>query len=289
MEKNLLYYGDNLDILRNHIPDESVDLVYLDPPFNSNANYNVLFQEKSGEKSVAQITAFEDTWHWSIEAEKAFHETVTEGPQGLSDLLQAMRGFLGTNDMMAYLTMMAPRLVELRRVLKLTGSIYLHCDPTASHYLKLLMDAIFGQSNFKNEIIWRRSLPHNDAKKYGAIHDTILFYVKSEKYTFNQQFTGLREEYMQSHYSQVDAKGRRYQLTSLAASGQGPARRFGDKMLSPPPGTHWRYSQERIDALMKSGRIVFTGQGTPRYIRYMDEMKGPALQSIWTDLNPINS
>ena len=185
--------------------------------------------------------------------------------------------------------MMAPRLVELHRVLKITGSIYLHCDPTASHYLKLVMDAIFGQSNFKNEIVWKRSLPDNDAKKYGAIHDIILFYVKSEKYIFNQQFAGLREEYMQSHYNQMDEQGRRYQLTSLAASGPGPARRFGDKMLSPPAGSHWRYSQEKIDKLMELKRIVFTSQGTPRYIRDMDQMKGSALQSIWTDLNPINS
>ena len=134
---NKLYFGDNLHILRDHVADESVDLIYLDPPFNSNATYNVLFREKSGEQSAAQITAFDDTWHWSIEAESAYHDVVMDGPKALADLLQAMRSFLGQNDMMAYLTMMAQRLDELHRVLKPTGSIFLHCDPTASHYLKL--------------------------------------------------------------------------------------------------------------------------------------------------------
>ena len=149
--KNKLYFGDNLGILREHVPDESVDLVYLDPPFNSNATYNVLFKEASGEGSAAQIHAFDDTWHWSMESTFAYEDVVTSGPRKLADLLQAMRSFLGQNDMMAYLTMMAQRMIELHRVLKPTGSIYLHCDPTASHYLKLLMDAVFGYDNFRNE------------------------------------------------------------------------------------------------------------------------------------------
>jgi site-specific DNA-methyltransferase (adenine-specific) len=142
--KNQLYFGDNLQILQEYVAGESVDLIYLDPPFNSNASYNVLFGEKGGEKSAAQITAFEDTWHWGMESEKEYQEVVTTGPRKLAELLVALRSFLGQNDMMAYLTMMAPRLAELHRVLKPTGSIYLHCDPTASHYLKLLIDAVFG-------------------------------------------------------------------------------------------------------------------------------------------------
>ena len=144
--KNKLYFGDNLDILREHVADESVDLIYLDPPFNSNATYNVLFQEKSGEQSAAQITAFDDTWHWGMESEFAYQDVITNGPDKLGRLLQAVRSFLGQNDMMAYLTMMAQRMVELHRSLKPTGSIYLHCDPTASHYLKLLLDAVLGSS-----------------------------------------------------------------------------------------------------------------------------------------------
>ncbi|MGQ9688342.1 MAG: DNA methyltransferase, partial [Desulfobaccales bacterium] len=165
--KNQLYFGDNLNILRDYIPAASVDLIYLDPPFNSKATYNVLFQEKSGDKSAAQITAFEDTWHWGRESEEAYHEVVTTGPKKLADLLQVLRAFLGTNDMIAYLTMMAIRLVELHRVLKPTGSIYLHCDPTASHYLKLLLDSVFGFKNFRNELIWKRTSAHSSAKKYG--------------------------------------------------------------------------------------------------------------------------
>ena len=156
--KNKLYFGDNLGILREHVPDESVDLIYLDPPFNSNATYNVLFREASGEGSTAQIHAFDDTWHWNIDSERAYREVVTDGPQKLADLLQAMRSFLGQNDMMAYLTMMAQRMVELHRVLKPTGSIYLHCDPTASHYLKLAHGRrVRADERFRSEIVWKRT------------------------------------------------------------------------------------------------------------------------------------
>ena len=173
--KNQLYFGDNLDILRNHVADASVDLIYLDPPFNSNANYNVLFQEKGGQQSAAQITAFEDTWHWNLDSENAYQDVVTNAAGKLPDLLQAMRSFLGDNDMMAYLTMMAQRMVELHRALKKTGSIYLHCDPTASHYLKLLMDSVFGAENFRNEITWKRSHPKGLAfTRFASNHDIIL-------------------------------------------------------------------------------------------------------------------
>jgi site-specific DNA-methyltransferase (adenine-specific) len=185
--KNKLYYGDNLDILRAHVADESVDLIYLDPPFNSQASYNVLFAEQGGEKSPAQITAFEDTWHWSQESEHLYHETIrTTANRRLADLLQALRSFLGTSDMMAYLTMMAPRLAELHRVLKPTGSIYLHCDPTASHYLKLLMDAIFEVRNFRNEIVWHYSGWNAKlSASFNSRHDVIFSYSKSSSVRFN--------------------------------------------------------------------------------------------------------
>jgi len=182
--KNKLYFGDNLDVLREHIPDESVDLIYLDPPFNSKATYNVLFKEKNGSKSAAQIKAFDDSWHWGLESEQAYHEVVTKGPRKLADLLQALRQFLGPNDMMAYLTMMAIRLVELHRVLKSTGTIYLHCDPTASHYLKLLMDATFGPRNFRNEIVWAYRGGGRPRKDFARKHDIIFRYSKSDKYAF---------------------------------------------------------------------------------------------------------
>ena len=188
--QNKLYFGDNLEILRQHIADESVDLIYLDPPFNSNATYNVLFRERSGEDSAAQITAFDDTWRWSVESEFAYRDVVSNGPQKLGSLLTAMREFLGQNDMMAYLTMMAQRLAELHRVLKPTGSIYLHCDPTASHYLKLMMDAVFGYNNFCNEIVWSYRKWSTGKYTFQRNHDIILFYSRSadRNRTFNQLY-----------------------------------------------------------------------------------------------------
>ncbi|HYM13911.1 MAG TPA: DNA methyltransferase [Bryobacterales bacterium] len=197
---NRLYFGDNLEILRKdvaggkQIGDESVDLIYLDPPFNSNASYNILFREKSGEQSAAQIAAFEDTWHWSLESAGVYRDLVVNGPRKLADLLEALVRFLGHNDMMAYLVMMAARLVELRRVLKPTGSVYLHCDTSACHYLKLLMDAIFGVENYRNQITWKRTTAHSDAKQgrkaFGNITDILLFYTRCGgvgSYTFNHQ------------------------------------------------------------------------------------------------------
>ena len=192
---NSLYFGDNLNILRQHIADESVDLIYLDPPFNSNATYNVLFRERSGKESAAQITAFDDTWRWGMESELAYQEVVTQQGGKVGELLAAMRAFLGQNDMMAYLTMMSQRMVELHRVLKPTGSIYLHCDPTASHYLKLLMDAVFGAEYFQNEIVWRRTGTHNKVKRFAPIHDIILFYSKSAYSKWNVA----KKPYMKGH------------------------------------------------------------------------------------------
>src|SRR3989440_1593458 len=182
MADNVLYYGDNLEILPLHIKDETVDFVYLDPPFNSNQEYNVLFEAKDGSAAPAQIKAFEDTWHWDQAAARVFDDVVQQGGP-VADVMLAFRQFLGTNDMLAYLTMMAPRLVELHRVLKPTGSLYLHCEPTASHYLRMLLDGIFGARNFRTEIIWKRSSAHSDAaqgrQQHGRIHDTLFFYTKS--------------------------------------------------------------------------------------------------------------
>ena len=201
---NALYYGDNLDVLRDHIADESVDLIYLDPPFNSQATYNVLFRSPTGEESQAQIEAFEDTWHWTTEAEKAFDDVMGSGNTGAADMLRAMRSFLRENDMMAYLAMMAVRLIELHRILKLTGSLYLHCDPTASHYLKLLMDAVFEPISFRNEIVWRRTGAHNKAVRWGPIHDIIFFYTKGERYTWNNPRQPYMLGHVEEHFSKDD-------------------------------------------------------------------------------------
>jgi len=209
-----------LAILRDEIPEKYVDLIYLDPPFNSNANYNVLFSEKTGEKSAAQIAAFTDTWHWSPDSQAAYSYVVLKGGK-LSELLSALHTALGTNDMMAYLVMMAVRLRELHRVLKDTGSIYLHCDPNASHYLKILMDAIFGVENFRNEIIWKRKAgrgeTNNAAIRFGVSHDTILFYAKSSATPFVRQYRPNNEKYIETKYTHVEPDGRKYQLDNLTS------------------------------------------------------------------------
>ncbi|MDY6917581.1 MAG: DNA methyltransferase [Chloroflexota bacterium] len=283
---NKLYFGDNLDILRTYVASESVDLIYLDPPFNSNASYNVLFREKSGERSAAQITAFDDTWHWGMESEYAYEEVVKQGPRKLADLLQAMRAFLGRNDMMAYLVMMAQRMAELHRVLKPTGSIYLHCDPTASHYLKLLMDAVFGATSFRTEIIWRRqnakglafiSFPNN--------HDVILYYVKSNKFTWNRQYMPHNEQYVDTFYKYSDEDGRRYRLADLT----NPNRNRPHLEYEFLGVTRvWRWTRERMQAAFDQGLIVQTRPGAvPALKRYLDEQEGIPVDSLWTDIAPM--
>jgi site-specific DNA-methyltransferase (adenine-specific) len=291
--KNKLFFGDNLYILREQVADESVDLIYLDPPFNSAANYNVLFQEKSGEQSAAQITAFEDTWKWTQEAETTYHETVTNAPERVVKIMEALRGFLGTSDMMAYLTMMTPRLLELHRVLKETGSIYLHADPTASHYLKIVMDAVFDFNNFRSEIIWKRSSAHSDTKQgrrqHGRIHDVILFYTKSNSWVWNPIYTPYDEEYIRQFYKYVESEtGRRYRLGDL--TGPGGAAKGNPSYEVMGVTRYWRYSKEKMNKLIAEGRIIQTKAGAvPAYKRYLDEMPGIPLQDLWTDINPIGA
>lgn len=225
MAPNRLYYGDNLAVLRRDITDASVDLVYLDPPFNSNRSYNVLFRQSSGAESQAQIEAFDDTWTWSQESEWIYRAMLNGGaPPRVADAIEAMRRLLGDNDVLAYLVMMAARLVELHRVLRPTGSLYLHCDPTASHYLKVLLDAIFGPERFINEILWKRSSAHSDSKQgarhYGRVHDTILFYSKSESRTFNVQYAGYDQAYIDRDYRRVEENtGRRFRIDNLQGPG----------------------------------------------------------------------
>ena len=282
---NQLYFGDNLSVLRDHIPDESVDLIYLDPPFNSNATYNVLFQERSGEDPAAQIAAFEDTWHWTIDSEHTYREVVTDGPDQLGKLLQAMREFLGQNDMMAYLTMMSQRLAELHRVLKPTGSIYLHCDPTASHYLKMLLDAVFGKYQFRNEITWRRTSAHSDANRYGRNTDIIFFYSRSEEWIWSQQYQDYTEKY-EARFSRTDPDGRLWQDYDLSAKGlTGGGYDYEYKGAR----SLWRVPLETMQRLDAEGRLHFTTRGGIRRKRYLDEMPGRPVQALWEDIPPINS
>jgi site-specific DNA-methyltransferase (adenine-specific) len=214
---NMLYYGDNLEILREHIPDESVGLIYIDPPFNSNQAYNVIFSETDGTASQAQIQAFEDTWRWGEATEHAYHELIRTSPHLLVETIKSFRGFLTETNLMAYLVMMALRLVELHRVLRPTGSFYLHCDPTASHYLKIILDQIFGVENLRNEIVWERTNAHNmKARYYSKVHDLLLFYCKGDSYTWNKQYT----EYSDAQLSRykTDENGRLYTGRDLTMS-----------------------------------------------------------------------
>lgn len=282
---NTLYYGDNLQVMREHIPAEYVDLVYLDPPFKSDQNYNVLFAERDGTKSQAQIKAFGDTWHWDEGAARAYQDVVEQGGS-VSNVMRAFRTVLGDNDMLAYLAMMAPRLVELRRVLKQTGSIYLHCDPTASHYLKLLLDAVFGAENFRNEIIWRRTRGHNDAKltRFGAVHDVILFYSKSKDRRFNRVFTERSEHAPNTHDLYRHLDGELYRKGDCRApGGRGPRYEWNGHVQN------WRFTPEEAQRLEAEGRIVFSKTGMPRVLRPVDLKKGSALQDVWFDIDPPNS
>jgi site-specific DNA-methyltransferase (adenine-specific) len=286
---NRLYYGDNLSVLREHIADESVDLIYLDPPFNSNANYNILFKSPTGQDNDAQIEAFEDTWHWNDTAEAAFDDVMKSGYTKAFDLLNAIRSFLGENDMMAYLSMMAIRLIELHRVLKSTGSLYLHCDPTASHYLKLLLDGVFGAANFQNEISWKRSHPKGHAfTRFASSHDIIFAYGKQRDLAlWNPVWLEHPIDRAEAQYSNFDEQGRRYQLTSLLNPNTNrPNLTYEFKGVT----RVWRWTKERMLEADKEGRIVVPkeGKGIPRYKRFLDEQHGIPAGDFWDDI-PIAS
>jgi DNA modification methylase len=318
---NKLYYGDNLEVLRRYIPDQSVDLIYLDPPFNSRQDYNVLFAEKDGSRSASQITAFKDTWEWNLEAERAYLEVVegfsnTPPPPGgnlvhnsrVANAMRAFRTLLGGSDMLAYLAMMAPRLVELRRVLKETGSIYLHCDPTASHYLKLLMDAVFGPQFFLNEVIWKRTHSHGGANRFGRVHDSILFYGRSPNWSWYSPKMAYTKEYEDGFFRFTDPDGRRYRATILTGTGtrNGSSGKPWRGINPTSVGRHWAIPgyvrsllpesidgtvQESLDQLDSIGRILWPKKegGTPSFKQYIDDLGGTDVQDIITDIPPISA
>ncbi len=295
--QNSLYYGDNLEVLRRYIDDESVDLIYLDPPFNSNATYNVLFKEQTGQSSPAQINAFTDTWEWTQETERAYEQDIILNPTvapAVKDMVSAFRDFVGRNAMMAYIVMMTPRLVELHRVLKSTGSIYLHCDPTASHYLKTVMDTVFGKERFLSEIIWKRTSAHASSRRPGAVHDTILLYSKSDTHTWNLQYQPYDESYLKTFFEMQDEDGRRWKRTDLTGAGvtqRGESGREWRGINVTSRGRHWAYTPDELDRLDAEGRIHWPNRpgGMPRLKQYADEMPGVMLQDIWTDIRPIHN
>ena len=294
---NTLYYGDNLEVLRRYVDDESVDLIYLDPPFNSNATYNVLFKEQTGQRSPAQIKAFTDSWEWTQESERSFEQDIILNPSvppAVKDMIGAFRDFIGRNAMMAYLVMMTPRLVELQRILKPSGSIYLHCDPTASHYLKAVMDTVFGKDRFLSEIIWKRTSAHASSRRPGAVHDTILLYSKSDTHTWNRQYQPYDEAYLQTFFEMRDEDGRRWKRTDLTGAGttqRGESGRDWRGIDVTSKGRHWAYTHAELDRLDADGLIHWPNRpgGMPRLKQYADEMPGVALQDIWTDIRPIHN
>ena len=302
---NRLYYGNNLHVLRDraNFPDACVDLIYLDPPFNSKRDYNLLFKSPKapaagGEAAygAAQIEAFLDTWHWTQDVAEQEYDEIVKGPQTeVAKMMIALLDFLGRNDMTAYLVMMARRLLELHRVLKPTGSLYLHCDPTAAHYLKIVLDAVFGAENFRSEIIWRRSGAHNSARRYGPIHDTIFFYSKTENFCWNRIFSPYASEYIKTFFNKQDAKGRfRTQTLTGAGTRNGESGRVWRNYDPTAKGRHWAFPgsladelaiselslHEKLDYLADHGLLV-AGDWLPEYRQYLNDSPGVPIQDIW--------
>lgn len=281
-------------MLRRHIRDESVDLVYLDPPFNSNANYNVLFAAKDGAQAAAQIQAFEDTWHWDQTAAASYEQTVEAGGS-VASVLQAFRVFLNTSDMLAYLSMMAPRLVELHRVLKPTGSLYLHCDPTASHYLKLLLDATFGLSNYRSEITWLRSRnpkgSQHEAKRYSPDTDVILFYAKSDDAPLHTDRikTAISAEGLELKYDRHDEIGPFTDGPILRSHSMGarPNLVYEYKGYA-PDSAGWRVAKNKLIEIDKAGNLGWSASGKPYRKLRPETDTGNPIGNCWTDISSLN-
>ncbi len=286
---NTLYFGDNLQILREHIPNTSVDLIYLDPPFNSNRNYNVYLATPRGQQSDAQITAFEDTWHWGDQAEREYSDLLHQANTDIPALITALRTVLHESDLMAYLVMMTSRLIELHRVLKPTGSLYLHCDPTASHYLKIVLDAVFGGENFQNEIIWQRTSSHNDTKRWASIHDVILFYSKTNAFFWNPVYLEYDQKYIDDFYNKQDERGT-YRLDHIIRSEtMGPRPNLSYEYKGYKPDWGWRVVREKLEALDADNRLEWSKTGRPYLKRYLHEQKGTPIKSVITDINPLSA
>ncbi len=312
-----LFFGDNLQVMRERIADASVDLVYLDPPFNSKRDYNLLFKTpktlaKKAKKdtlmtgveqaaddvfSEAQITAFDDTWHWGDQAEDEFRQIGQQSNTDVAELMRALRAFLRENDMMAYLTCMAIRLLELHRVLKPAGSLYLHCDPTACHYLKIVLDAVFGKLSYRNEIVWKRTTTHSDSKTWSWVADTIFFYTKGTKFTWSTPREAHSANYIATKYRHDDGDGRGlYRLDNMTSPNPRPNMMYEWKGF-PWPEKGWRYERATMKKLDSEGRVWYPQDKSgkhdfskrPQLKRYLSEMEGGVMGTVWTDINPINS
>ncbi|MCY4466338.1 MAG: DNA methyltransferase [Chloroflexi bacterium] len=289
-----LYYGDNLEILRSreYFPDACVDLIYLDPPFNSNRNYNVLFKSESGADSEAQITAFEDTWHWGPSSEDTYDELILHAPPKVATAIEALMNLIERNQMMAYLVMMTARLVELHRVLKATGSLYLHCDPTASHYLKIILDTIFGPQNYRQEIVWKRAAGRAKgsqfaARTFGTDTDSIFFYSKQEDYLFNAVHIPLKDDEIEDKFPHIDERGRYntdVPIFRQPSMGPRPNLCYEYNGVRNPHPSGWRVSKERLAEMDARGEIIWRTGKRPLRKSYHENYLGKPLGSLWADI-----
>ena len=291
---NRLYYGDNLEVLRASVDPASVDLIYLDPPFNSNASYSILFRTPEGNAADSQIEAFDDTWHWGPTAEAAYDDVLKSPHTDVAELLRTMRSFLRDNDMMAYLAMMAVRLIELHRVLKPTGSLYLHCDPTASHYLKLLLDGVFGPKNYKAEIAWVRTNARGTSKKWPRFHDTIFHYQRGKAAVFHaQKVASAKVSAPHTLIKRADGiKYNTFELTGAGITKQGESGKAGRGFDPTPLGRHWGYNHSQLDEWADADQIHFpAGGGFPRLFDdepFDIEARIVTVGDVWADIDRLN-
>ncbi len=289
---NRLYFGDCFTVMQS-MPSQSVDLIYLDPPFNSKKQYNAIYKDETGRPLPDQVEAFCDLFTLDAETERAItHMPVLMREEGIDDdVVEFWRIWMNvlrrTNPrLLAYLAYMVQRLLVMKRLLKPTGSIYLHCDPTASHYIKVMLDGVFGHDNFRNEIVWKRTSSLSDAKRLGAVHDVILLYGKSPTIVWNPSYQPYDPKYLETHYRRQDADGRRYRTDNVTAGGlTGGGYEYEWNEIT----KSWRYPETRMRELDGMGRLHYTRSGSPEYIRYLDEMPGTPLQDVWIDIAPINS
>jgi DNA modification methylase len=290
---NKLYYGDNLKVLREYLEPQSVDLVYLDPPFNSNRPYDVLFSEKSGEESPTQIEDFNDVWTWNSETEGLYLELLNgNAPIPVKAALKAACQLVGSNDVLAYLSMMTVRLLELRHILKPSGSLYLHCDPTVSHYLKVILDSLFSPRNFRGEIIWQRTaaVKGDTRTRFGRNHDVLLFYSAGPDPVFNRLAVPHSADY-RARFRHDDGDGRGpYLQASLDSPSPRPNLTY-DYKSNPAPRNGWRVSLTEMERLDSEGLLIFP-KNSGAHIRrklYLSEQEGAPIGDVWTDIPPLNS
>ncbi len=284
-----LFFGDNLDWLPK-MDSESVDLIYLDPPFNSQATYNLLYKSPDGTAAQAQYQAFVDSWLWDKPADAALAYIMSSATPA-SEIISALHNYMQKSDMMAYLVMMTARLIEMRRILKSTGSLYLHCDSSASHYLKIILDALFGPTAFQNEIVWKRTTSHNDARiRYGDVTDKLLFYARGDKPTFHRQFRPYSPEYIESNFKFIEPDGRRYSSENLRSPNPRPNLTYDYKGFK-PHANGWTVSYEKMEQLDREGRLIFPANpnGRIRVKKYLDEMSGVVVSNLWDDIGVIPS